>query len=225
MNTLTSPPVSSLLARLFAESKLADQGFLARLSPEERVTLLASAKTDYRGLYARARDMFLAVSPQTGLLLYMLARASNARQIVEFGTSFGVSTLHLAAAVQDNGGGRIIGTEFEAQKAARARQHLQEAGLEGLVEIREGDALQTLAHDLPARIDLVLLDGAKVLYPQVLALVEPFLAPGALLIADNADDSPEYLARVRGNTRYLSLPFGEDVELSQWLGEERLGEE
>jgi predicted O-methyltransferase YrrM len=96
---------------------------------------------------------------------------------------------------------------------------LQEAGLDSLVEVREGDALQTLARDLPARIDLVLLDGAKVLYPQVLELVEPHLAPGALIVADNADDSPEYLARVRGNAGYLSLALGEDVELSQWLGE------
>jgi predicted O-methyltransferase YrrM len=222
MNTLTSPPVSTLLERLFAEANIADQG-LARLSREERASLLASAKTDYRGLYARAVDMFLAISPQTGLLLYMLARASGARQIVEFGTSFGISTLHLAAAVKDNGGGRIIGSELEPHKAQRARRHLQEAGLESLVEIREGDALQTLARDLPAAIQLVLLDGAKVLYPQILALVEPHLAPGALLVADNADHSPEYLARVRGAAGYLSLALGEDVELSQWLGEDSAG--
>ena len=83
------------------------------------------------------------------------------------------------------------------------------------MEIRAGDALQTLSSDLPQTIDLVLLDGAKPLYPQVLALLEPQLRQGALIVADNADWSPEYLSRVRtvGNG-YLSVPFGDDVEVS-----------
>jgi predicted O-methyltransferase YrrM len=179
---------------------------------------MAAAKSDYRSLYAQARDMFLAVSPETGRLLYMLARSSKAHDIVEFGTSFGISTLHLAAALKDNGGGRLVGSEFEPAKAARAREHLAAAGLSEFVEIRDGDATQSLARDLPARIDLVLLDGAKVLYPRILGLLEPRLAPGALVVADNAEDSPEYLTQVRGTGRYLSVPFGQDVELSQWLG-------
>ena len=149
----------------------------------------------------------------------MLARSCQARSIVEFGTSFGISTLHLAAALRDNGGGRVIGSEFEASKVLRAQANLNAAGLADLVEIREGDALQTLARDLPQRIDLLLLDGAKALYPEILALVESRLRPGALIVADNADHSPEYLARVRdiGNG-YLSVPFAEDVELSMRLG-------
>ena len=64
----------------------------------------------------------------------------------------------------------------------------------------------------------MLLDGAKPLYLPVLELLEPRLRPGALLVADNADDSPEYLARVRGSRSYLSTAFAEDVELSQFLG-------
>jgi predicted O-methyltransferase YrrM len=86
------------------------------------------------------------------------------------------------------------------------------------VEIREGDALETLARDLPESIDLVLLDGAKSLYPRVLALLEPRLRAGALILADNADMCPEYLAEVRASGRgYLSVPFSEDVELSMRL--------
>jgi predicted O-methyltransferase YrrM len=54
-------------------------------------------------LYERLKDFPLAVSRETGALLYMLARSCNARTIVEFGTSFGISTLHLAAALRDNG--------------------------------------------------------------------------------------------------------------------------
>ena len=87
------------------------------------------------------------------------------------------------------------------------------------MELREGDALQTLSHGLPETIDLVLLDGAKSLYPDVLALLEPRLRSGALILADNADRSPEYLARVRAvGGPYMSLPFGSDVELSMRVG-------
>ena len=109
----------------------------------------------------------LAVSRETGTLLYMLARSCGARTIVEFGTSFGISTLHLAAALRDNGGGRLITSEFEPSKVARARDNLTAGGLIDLVEIREGDALQTLSVDLPETIDLLLLDARD---PRVMIL-------------------------------------------------------
>lgn len=145
----------------------------------------------------------------------MLARSMRARSIVEFGTSFGISTLHLAAALRDNGGGRLLGSEFDSGKVAKARANLQAAGLADLVEIREGDALQTLACDLPETIDLVLLDGAKALYPQVLSLLEGRLRSGALVVADNADYCPEYLTRIRApDAGYVSVPIGGDVEVS-----------
>ena len=173
------------------------------------------SKTDYRELYGRLKHLPLPVSRETGALLYMLARSSNARTIVEFGTSFGISTLHLAAALQDNGGGRLITTEFEPSKAARARENLTAGGLIDLVEIREGDALKTLSVDLPDTIDLVLLDGAKALYPEILSLVESRLKSGALIVADNADMSPDYLRFVRSPANgYMSVAFAEDVELS-----------
>jgi predicted O-methyltransferase YrrM len=136
---------------------------------------------------ALAANVPLAVSRETGALLYMLTRSCDARTIVEFGTSFGISTLHLAAALRDNGGGRLITSEFEPSKVARARDNLTAGGLIDLVEIREGDALQTLSVDLPETIDLLLLDGAKALYPEILNLVEGRLRPGAFIVADNAD--------------------------------------
>jgi predicted O-methyltransferase YrrM len=87
------------------------------------------------------------------------------------------------------------------------------------VEIREGDALQTLSVDLPETIDLLLLDGAKSLYPEILNLVESRLRPGAIIVADNADHSPDYLAHVRSPANgYVSTPFAEDVELSMRMG-------
>jgi predicted O-methyltransferase YrrM len=159
------------------------------------------------------------VSRHTGALLYMLACSCKARTIVEFGTSFGISTLHLAAALRDNGGGLLITSEFESSKVAQARSNLIAGGLLDLVEIREGDALLTLGKDLPESIDLVLLDGAKALYPEILTLLESRLKPGALIVADNADYAPEYLARVRSAEQgYMSIPFADDVELSMRLG-------
>lgn len=221
MTTLTAAPLAPLLDRLFEEADAADaetESAVADLSEGERARLMRS-KTDYRELYGRLKDVPIAVSRETGALLYMLARGSRARTIVEFGTSFGVSTLHLAAALRDNGGGRLITSDFEPSKVARARDHLTAGGLLDLVEIREGDALETLSVDLPETIDLVLLDGAKALYPDILSLVESRLKPGALIVADNADHSPDYLARVRSPAKgYMSVAFAGDVELSMRIG-------
>lgn len=221
MNTLTRSPVAPLLDRLFDDaSALSPRSNpdMAELSQEELERLMRS-KTEYLDFYGRLKDFPLAVSKETGALLYMLARSCRARTVVEFGTSFGISTLHLAAALRDNGGGLLITSEFESSKVAQARDNLKAGGLLDLVEIREGDALRTLGRDLPESIDLVLLDGAKALYPEILSLVESRLRPGALIIADNADYAPEYLARVRSPAQgYMSIPFAEDVELSMRLG-------
>ena len=221
MTTLTTTPLAPLLDRLFDEAAAASaetEAAVADLSDDARARLMRS-KTDYRDLYGRLKNAPLAISRATGTLLYMLARSSHARTIVEFGTSFGISTLHLAAALKDNGGGRLITSEFEPSKVAQARANLTAGGLIDLVEIREGDALHTLSVGLPDTIDLLLLDGAKALYPEILRLVEGRLRAGAFIVADNADDSPDYLARMRAPASgYMSVPFGEDVELSMRIG-------
>lgn len=220
MTTLTTAPLAPLLDRLFAEADAdwsatsSATAYWSGLSEQDRERLMRS-KSDYRDFYGHLKDVPLAVSRETGMLLYMLARSSRASEIVEFGTSFGISTLHLAAALRDNGGGRLITSEFEPFKVARARAHLAEGGLIDLVEFREGDALETLSVDLPETIDLLLLDGAKGLYPDILDRVEGRLKPGALIIADNADYCPDYLERVRSAAQgYISVPFASDVELS-----------
>jgi len=216
--TLTSPRVADLLARLFVQGRENDANRRQMFddeSPLDRARRGSSIEGDYRELYGQARHLYLAVSPDTGRLIYMVARSIGARSIVEFGTSFGLSTICLAAALRDNGGGRLIGTELESGKIEGALANLAEAGLDDLVEIREGDALQTLSRDLPAPLDLVLLDGHKPLYPRRLALLGPQLRPGGCLIADNASTSEEYLARVRAaDGGFLSVAVGGDVELS-----------
>jgi predicted O-methyltransferase YrrM len=210
--------MAALIERLYTQADTVTSPVLNNVTPEERDRLMRS-KTDYLELYGMLKDLWLPVSRDTGTLLYMLARSTKARAIVEFGTSFGLSTLHLAAALRDNGGGALISSEFEPSKIALARQHLEQGGVSDLVEIRQGDALVTLATGLPDSVDLLLLDGAKALYGDVLNLVESRLKPGALIIADNTNYCPDYLARVRSPANgYLSVPIGDDVELSVRLG-------
>jgi predicted O-methyltransferase YrrM len=218
MTTLTTEPLATLIDRLYTQASAATSPLLNTVSNEERERLMHS-KTEYRELYGMLKDLWLPVSRDTGKLLYMLARSTQAKAIVEFGTSFGLSTLHLAAALRDNGGGVLIGSEFEPSKIELARYHFVEGGVSDLIEIREGDALVTLASGLPETVDLLLLDGAKALYGDVLNLVEKHLRPGALVVADNTDYCPEYLAHVRSpENGYLSVPFADDIEVSMRLG-------
>ena len=128
-----------------------------------------------------------------------ITRTSRARNIVEFGTSFGVSTIFLAAALRDNGGGRLVTTERWPSKTERARANLVRAGLDHLVEFRTGVAMETLRSEQPASVDLLFLDGPKALYLDVLKLVEPRLVSGAAIASDNTDmdGAGGYLEHVR----------------------------
>lgn len=165
-------------------------------------------------------DAFIPVSADAGRLLYVLARSAAPGAFVEFGTSFGISTIYLAAAVRDRGAGRVITTELHASKAARARGYIAAAGLMDLVDLRVGDALETLK-DVTGGVSVAFLDGWKELYLPFLRMLEPALAPGALVVADDLDLFPdvlrEYLAYVRDPVHgYVSamLPVGDAMELS-----------
>ncbi|GAA5042148.1 O-methyltransferase [Nocardia callitridis] len=216
MNSLTTDPADTTLRRLFTEAQAADATLAEDMfegieSQEAAISRMLEAETqDYRAVAHRVAGNFLAVSPEFGRFLYMCARGCQARTVVEFGTSFGISTIHLAAAVRDNGGGQVIGTELEPSKAERARAHLTEADLADLVDIRVGDALETL-REVGGPVDLVLLDGSFTLYRPVLDLLEPHLRPGAFVIGENAFEGTGYLEYVRDPSNgYLSLvlPFG-----------------
>lgn len=141
-------------------------------------------------------DKLLPIAPAQGELLYLLARARGVRCAVEFGTSFGVSTIYLAAAIRDAGvGGRVIGTELAPGKIAAANSNIASAGLTAQVEIRQGDARTTL-RELAEPVDLLLLDGWPALAMEVLQIVEPRLARGAMVIVDNVGQFPADLQAV-----------------------------
>ena len=162
--------------------------------------MLLRKKLPWEHLERLHDDKYIPLGPAEGVFCYLLARAVGARRIVEFGTSYGISTIYLALAVRDNGGGLVIGTERVPGKVARAREHLREAGLSELVEIREGNALETL-RDLDGPVDFLLNDGFPPYALEVLKLVAPKLRSSAVVFTDNVGmfkgDHVEYLAYLR----------------------------
>jgi predicted O-methyltransferase YrrM len=218
MSTLDSPQVAGLLKQLFAR---ADQDDPATFERVNVVLKRLPQPPDQRERAELMRDVYMPISPDVGRLLYVLARSRGAKLIVEFGTSLGISGIHLAAAVRDAGGGRVVATELDPIKAERAAQNFRAAGLSELIDLRVGDAFETLKSGLNGGVDVVLLDGWKEAYLPMLRLLEPQLSPNALVVADDLDIAPEALApyldyvRKPGNG-YVSveMPLGDRIELS-----------
>jgi len=123
------------------------------------------------------------VGPVVGELLYLLARLSRARRILELGTATGYSAIHLAEAARETGG-RLLTLETDAAMAERAAANLAQAGLQDWVEIRCGEALKEMA-TVADPFDLVFLDIEKADYLPALGHCRRILNPGGLLIADN----------------------------------------
>jgi len=205
------------LQRVLAEIDQVSQRDASVIQNAQSIVARWTEKPSYAQMSDLCQDAALPVRPEVGRLLYMLARSLPARHIVEFGTSLGASLLYLAAAVRDNGFGQVIGTEMNEHKVARARANLARVDLERHTRIIEGDARQTLA-DLPAPIDLVLLDGWKELYLEVLQVLEPKLHDRSVVVADNLSMLPQsYLDHVRDPQRgyiSISLPLSDGIELS-----------
>lgn len=191
-------------------------GIVAR----EAMARLTGRDLGAAGMAERFASVRIPLGPAAGRLAYNLGRTIGARNVVEFGTSFGVSTIYLAAAVRDNGGGQVIGTELAESKWRVARDNIAEAGLADVVDVRLGDAMQTL-RELPESIDLVLLDGWKDLYLPILKLLEPRVRRGGIVLADNVKMFKKALGPYRqyvktDSGRYVSvtLPIGTGLEYS-----------
>ena len=215
MDSLSSGLVADVLKRLHQEAEVADAPLMQTYASEasgleQVVTQVIDGETrDLKGFYQGFAGNFLSVSPAFGRFLYMCARSCKARRIVEFGSSMGISAIYMATALRDMGGGRLIGTDIEPSKAERARANVAAAGLADLVELRVGDARETLKPGVGGDIDMVMLDGAFTLYLPVLKLLEPHLKPGALIIGENAFEAASgYISYVRDvRNGYLSLPL------------------
>jgi predicted O-methyltransferase YrrM len=201
-NPLNDPQIEAVLDRLYHQADRQFKSLFLHYLPQLPRLLAGKGIHWDRTQTDFYRDKYIPIEPDQGNLLYLIARSLNAKTIVEFGTSFGISTIYLAAAVRDNGGGRVIGTEIVPEKVTQARKNIAGAGLEAYVEIREGDALETLKH-LNQPIDLVLMDGWANLAIEVLKLVDPFVRPGGVIVSDNVGT---FKAELRPYVEYLQNP-------------------
>ncbi len=219
--TLNEPKVRAVLDRLHREARGDDLRSGWKLLPY-LIRKLLGRKPSFTDQYRRMANLSIPLSAEQGLFAYLVARTIRAGRIVEFGTSFGVSTIYLASAIRDNGGGVVVGSEFIDSKAQRARANIDEAGLSRFVEIRIGDAVETLA-DPGGDIDLLLIDGSKDLYLPILKLLAPRLRRGGVVLADNVL-SPFIKKTLAGYVAYVqderhgfvsvTVPFSDGFEYS-----------
>jgi len=224
MSLLRDPELEALLDRLHARSAAQGEALVSFFTDRAREGAL-----DWNGFDERTdrflSDKLVALDRDKALFCYQLCRALRARRVVEAGTSFGVSTLYLAAAVRDNlredgGTGIVIGSELEPEKAKAARAHFEEAGLAAFIDLREGDLRESL-REVAGPIDFMLIDIWTPLARPALERVAPHLRPGAIVVADNTvqfrDAYRDYFDFVNdpaNRLRTLTLPFEGGFELS-----------
>jgi len=224
MGFLNDARVEAVLDRLHAQSSAQDESlgqYFAKRAEEGTL--------DWKGLDADAHrfmsDKLVALDREKAALCYQLCRALRARRVVEVGTSFGVSTLYLAAAVRDNvredgGTGVVIASEYEPAKASAARTHFAEAGLTQWIDLREGD-LRTTLNGVGGPIDFVLMDIWTEMARPALERVAPALRAGAIVVADNTttfragyEDYFAFVNEPKNGLRTLTLPYPGGFELT-----------
>jgi predicted O-methyltransferase YrrM len=218
LSMLGDPRLAALLDRLHAQSLGQDETmgrfFSARAAASEDLS------PDSGVVKAFLTDKLVALERDKALFCYQLCRALGARRVVEAGTSYGVSTLYLAAAVRANGGGIVIGTEYEPEKVEAARANFAEAGLADLIDLRDGDLRETLA-DLADPVDFMLIDIWTPMARPALERVAPHLRAGAVVICDNTGQYRDYyrdyfdfLADPANRFITMTLPFEGGLEMS-----------
>ena len=218
MSVLSDPKLQGLIDRLQAKSRAQEAETSAWFSERAKKGELSWDGFDDKSHRFMA-DKLVALKPAKAEFCYLTCRALMARRVVECGTSFGVSTLYLAAAVRDNGGGMVIGTEHEAAKAAAARENFAAAGLAQFIDLREGDLRETLK-DVGGAVDFVLLDIWTEMVVPALTLIGPRLREGAVIVADNTASSHRgyeaffaWLADPANRMRHMTLPFDGGLEM------------
>ena len=217
--TLHDPKIQAFLERAYQKTK----GERLRLGVPLILNALLGRKWSLEEYVQRTKEMYIPLSRERGTFAYLLARSINARRIVEFGTGFGISTIYLAAAIKDNGGGVVIGSEMEPTKVEQARRNLEEMGLAEYVEIRPGDARETLA-DPGGNVDMLLVDGHKDFYIDIVKLLTPHLRPGAVVLGDNVTTGAPILKGLVPYVNFMkdlqngfcsvTIPFKDGLEYS-----------
>ncbi|KAH6896001.1 S-adenosyl-L-methionine-dependent methyltransferase [Thelonectria olida] len=234
-----SPRVHDLLQRLHAASSAQERSlsqtwfYISRLLSHYIWGTGWTASAD-----DHMRDKFVSLEEDKCQFVYLLARSIGARNIVEAGTSFGVSTIYLALAVGQNVKdaralgkavtGKVVGTEKEPTKVAKAREHWKQAGdeVEPWIEVREGDLRETLAEEegMPDEVDMLLLDIWTPLALPALEIVKPRLRRGAMVLVDNTTmakpmykDLLAFLHDPKNGFRTTTTPYSGGLEMAVYL--------
>jgi caffeoyl-CoA O-methyltransferase len=153
---------------------------------------------------------------ETGRWLALLVRATNARELLEIGSSNGVSTIWLAVAARQNGG-KVTGTEILPERAAEANRNLADAGLDAVAQVVTGEARATVV-SLPSPFDLVFIDAEKDDYVDHFEAVVGQVRQGGLILADNviSHDLSAYQAMLRScsDVETVTVPIDRGVEFT-----------
>jgi predicted O-methyltransferase YrrM len=215
---LNDPKLDAMLAELHVASKAQDEAIERYFFHERTGPWQGMEPRDHAFL----SDKMVALERDKAEFCYMICRAIGARRIVEVGTSFGVSTLYLAAAVRDNGGGLVLAAENEPLKAQRARANFEAAGLSNFIDFRQADVIEA-CEDFEGPIDFVLFDIWNHVVRPALDILGPRLRTGAVICTDNTagERSRENYADLfallespAGGFRTMTLPFEGGLELS-----------
>jgi predicted O-methyltransferase YrrM len=218
---LHDPKLETLLDRLHAQSNAQDEETDAYYERREREGSLDYDNFCDDDMHRFLSDKMVALDRDKAEFCYQLCRSLRATRVVEAGTSFGISTLYLAAAVRDNQveNGVVIGTEHEPDKVKIALENFRKAGLSDFIDLREGDLRQSLK-DVGGPVDFMLVDIWDVALP-ALELVSSSLRPGAIVACDNTTvdreeyrDYFEFVHDPRNRFRTMTVPFQGGFELT-----------
>lgn len=204
MNTVKQSKVTTTLKELYNDSR-----------NDKFKMIKGAAKSIFRPIQpSDFEEVYLSISNEQGVQLKKFIIEEDIKNIIEFGTSFGISTLFLAQGVMETGG-HIITTELLESKAIKAIENFKKADVNKLIEVRIGNAMNTLKnHD--KQIDLLLLDGWKDLYLPLFRMLEPNFHSDTFIYVDNANmsDSKVFLQTIATDNKYqFKSMFGGSVVL------------
>lgn len=192
MNIIEEQKIEIILNQLFIDSK---KDYFKMIKGVTKGIFRPFEPVDFK-------DVYLSISKEQGEGLVELIKRNKIRNIVEFGTSFGISTIYLAKGVIETRG-NIITTELIESKAKKAIQNFKNAGVNDFIEVRIGDALDTLKN-YNESIDMLLLDGWKDLYLPLFQMLAPNFHSNTVIYVDNADmsETRSFLKKVSENDKY-----------------------
>ncbi|MEP3371503.1 MAG: class I SAM-dependent methyltransferase [Maribacter dokdonensis] len=188
--------IAATLANLYEDAKYDDKRIMKALTK----SILGPLRPIH------FKDTYLAISKKQGEDIVHLIKENRIKNVVEFGSSFGISTLYLSEGILETNGS-IVTTELIDSKAKKAIENFKNAGVDHLIEMRIGDAMETLK-GYAEPIDLLFLDGWKDLYLSLFQMLEPNFHSKTIVYVDNAEmhDTKRFLKEIQQTNKYHLTP-------------------